>query len=110
MDDETMQRLREEARDKLSFCLAKIIRDARKHDRTVDYFAQTDLFLMPTVDNLLQALAAEVERAEVGASEWGVKYAISQFLKMNIENPKAPVNVDEVERRALEDCRRRFSQ
>lgn len=42
------------------------------------------------------------ERAEE-AYEWGVKQTIAQFLRMNIENPKAPVNVDEVKRRALNE-------
>ena len=33
--------------------------------------------------------------------EWGVKQTLAEFFKMNIENPKAPVNIDEVKRRAL---------
>ena len=42
------------------------------------------------------------ERVEE-AYEWGVKQTIAQFLRMNIENPKAPVNIDEVKRRALSE-------
>jgi len=50
------------------------------------------------IQNLLDTHTAHlVERAY----EDGVKQIIAQFLRMNIENPKAPVNIDEVKRRAL---------
>lgn len=35
------------------------------------------------------------------AGERGVKYTIAEFCKMNTENPAAPVNIDEVKRRAI---------
>lgn len=54
--------------------------------------------LAEDIQTLLDTHTAHlVERAY----EDGVKQIIAQFLRMNIENPKAPVNIDEVKRRAL---------
>lgn len=52
---------------------------------------------------LLEAERQRCEEMVEAGYENGVKQTIAQFLRMNLENPKAPVNVDEVKRRALSE-------
>lgn len=44
---------------------------------------------------------SEIRREIQHVFDMGVKRTIAHFKRMNIEDPKAPVNLDEVERRAL---------
>jgi hypothetical protein len=53
------------------------------------------------------AIEALIAEARIDAGEWGVKYAIAEFCKMNIGNPTLPVNIDEVKRLAMESVKRR---
>lgn len=57
--------------------------------------------LNATIFNILTTKDQEREEDGKKSYEDGVKQTIAQFLRMNLENPKAPVNIDEVKRRAL---------
>ncbi len=63
----------------------------------IEHREEWEKYLKEESDSLDQHSARLVE----SAYEDGVKQTIAQFLRMNIENPKAPVNIDEVKRRAL---------
>ena len=51
-----------------------------------------------TFDEMLVKL---IHFYQANKEDRGVKIAIAEFCKMNLENPRAPVNIDEVKRRAL---------
>lgn len=53
-------------------------------------------------DNYLkQSIQAYVLAQTTATYELGVKWTIAHLLRMNLENPEAPVDVDEVNRRAI---------
>lgn len=49
----------------------------------------------------LDAILSLIQKDRQQRDERAVKYTVAEFLKMNIENPRAPVNIDEVKRRAI---------
>lgn len=66
-------------------------------------FADVEAFLSKSLSDIEKTVREET-------AEYAIKVTISKFLQMNIENPKLPVNIDEVKRRAINHLRQASSE